>query len=343
MNTSRVAVLSLIACIAHSASAGDRYYACSIGGGSLVNAEASLALPLAGTWIGDYDATENPGGTQTQPGVWGGSGNNAIPFTSIVKPNVTANNAVPTGGFGLIVNETLGLLRVEGFSIDLFGTDDASIGVDLTLGFSTFRTFSPNSLYFGVQGLTLPLPIGSVSKIAAEQNGLAGGALLPIDEGYSFVIVVPVSFTLMADALGQSVDQVILGVFAMTGSVDCDGTLVTLTATGSVDETVEIPDVIPEITDAPLGLPTILPPGGTANLLVTGTIAGASASIMVDATLQATGESDPSDLTGDGRVNADDIMQVLRTWGTNDPHVDLSGNGDVGAEDLARVLGSWRP
>lgn len=341
MNQIRVAALSTVASLCASAHAEDRFYSCTFGGESVVNAEARISLPLTGTWIGNWDAVSNPTGTQTRPGVFGGSGNVAIPFTAVVAPNVTAKNTLPTGGFGLILNDRLGLMQVQDFSIDLFGEDSAEIGADITLGFSTFRTFSPNSVYVGISGLTLPLPLGSVSKVAADQVGPAGGMAVPSDDGYTFAIVVPVEFTIIAGALDQSLNQVIPGVFALAGSLDCDGNVLTLTAEASVEESMEIPEVLPALEAVPFGLPTILPPGGTANLLVSGTFSAGTASISVDATLQAIGSSNPTDITGDGIVDGADIGALLRVWGTSSPMADFTGDGTVDGRDLAYMLAYW--
>ena len=62
-----------------------------------LNSDLDLSAPIPGTVIGDYDAVTNPDGTQTRPGVFGGSGNNPIDFDitlqtagqSSIAPNAT--------------------------------------------------------------------------------------------------------------------------------------------------------------------------------------------------------------------------------------------------------------
>ena len=49
----------------------------------------AIAMPLAGTFIGNYDATTNPGGTRTIPGLFGGSGNNPITYSATLKPTIS--------------------------------------------------------------------------------------------------------------------------------------------------------------------------------------------------------------------------------------------------------------
>ena len=49
---------------------------------SNLSIDLGLSFPLGGTLIGDYDAVSNPEGTRTVPGLFGGSGNNPIPFSA---------------------------------------------------------------------------------------------------------------------------------------------------------------------------------------------------------------------------------------------------------------------
>jgi exonuclease III len=53
-----------------------------------------------------------------------------------------------------------------------------------------------------------------------------------------------------------------------------------------------------------------------------------------------TGSSIPSDLNGDGFVNATDLAILLAQWGGNGS-ADIDGDGSVGGSDLAVLLASW--
>jgi exonuclease III len=53
-----------------------------------------------------------------------------------------------------------------------------------------------------------------------------------------------------------------------------------------------------------------------------------------------TGSSIPSDLSGDGFVNATDLAILLAQWGGNGS-ADIDGDGSVGGNDLAVLLASW--
>lgn len=50
--------------------------------------------------------------------------------------------------------------------------------------------------------------------------------------------------------------------------------------------------------------------------------------------------TNPSDINGDGSVNATDLAILLGAWGTSGPG-DVNGSGSVDASDLAVLLGSW--
>jgi hypothetical protein len=340
----RASIVATILCATNATLAAERAFDCAFDASSSISANAGISLPLAGSWIGDFDAATNPTGTQTRPGLFGGSGNIAIPFSAVVNPAVVADGAIPTGGFGLVYDDATGLMTVEGFSLDLFGKDAADLVANLTLTYSTFRTFNPNSLYIGVGGLTIPLPVGELSKIAAAQTGPAGGIAVPQGDGSStFSIVVPCEFTLQASAVGQAFDQVIPAAFVLAGRIEAKGNGVVLTSTVAFAESVEIPAGLPALESVPFPLPTILPPGATANLLVSGEFGAGTASVAFDGTLVATGTPDavPGDMNADGRVDGADLGVLLRVWGQADAAADFTGDGVVDGRDMAFMLAHW--
>lgn len=341
--TRAIAIVTLLV-FTSTSFAAEREFDCTFGASSVINADASISLPLVGSWIGDFDAVTNPTGTQTRPGIFGGSGNVAIPFSAVVNPAVVADGATPTGGFELRYDDITGLMTVDGFSLDLFGKDAAELVTNVTLTYSTFRTFTPNSFYIGVNGLTIPLPVGELSKIAAAQTGSAGGIAVPQGDGTStFSIVVPCEFTIQASAVGQSFDQVIPAAFVLAGRIEPKASGVMLTTTLSFEQSNEIPAGLPALESQPFGLPTILPPGATANLLITGEFGAGSASIAFDGTLVATGTPTavPGDMNADGVVNGLDLALLLGVWGSAGPAGDFTGNGTVDGGDLAYMLSNW--
>ena len=52
----------------------------------------------------------------------------------------------------------------------------------------------------------------------------------------------------------------------------------------------------------------------------------------------------PADLNGDGKVNIDDLFQILGAWGMcDDCPEDLNDDGKVNIDDLFVILGEWGP
>jgi hypothetical protein len=50
----------------------------------------------------------------------------------------------------------------------------------------------------------------------------------------------------------------------------------------------------------------------------------------------------PSDVTGDGAVNVDDVLQVIGDWG-GAGNSDINGDGTVDVNDMLELLSAWGP
>jgi hypothetical protein len=143
--------------------------------------------------------------------------------------------------------------------------------------------------------------------------------------------------------VGQAFDQVIPAAFVLAGRIEAKGNGVVLTSTVAFEQSTEIPSGLPALESVPFPLPTILPPGATANLLVTGEFAAGTASVAFDGTLVATGTPDavPGDMNADGSVDGADLGALLRVWGQAHPVADFTGDGTVDGRDLAYMLAHW--
>ena len=109
---------------------------------------ANFAAELPGTVIGDYDAVNNPGGTLTLPGLSGGSGNQPVPMDitlSGVNDSLTSAGGVLSLGVDLVGST----LSVSGLDLDLLNGASSSADIVATLLFGNFRTFQPDSVFFG--------------------------------------------------------------------------------------------------------------------------------------------------------------------------------------------------
>ncbi|MFM8699225.1 MAG: hypothetical protein ACKOF7_11325, partial [Phycisphaerales bacterium] len=112
-------------------------------------------------------------------------------------------------------------------------------------------------------------------------------------------------------------------------------------AQATTNETAPVPPP-PPLVDQPFGLPTILPPGSTANLLLSGTFSEGTVATNSTITIAAVGPRipRPADFNGDGAVNGDDLGQLLAAWGA--PGIaDLNLDGIVDGNDLGQLLAQW--
>jgi len=303
----------------------------------------TIASPLVGTLIGNYDAKTNPDGTRTLPGLFGGTGNNPIPYTSTLS-FVADIDASPIGDMLVTVDdEGLGV-SVRDLSMDLLGGDQGSIDVTFAINYATFRTVSPSSLFPG--GVTIPVPLGTgtVTSMTAVQNGNAVGFLVPNGKNsYQFTVAVPVDIAFVAELNGEEiVNTVTPGVLPLAGTLTVAGGGIALAVSGSDSGETTEPVEFPPIENQPLDLPTVIPTGSTANLLLNGTISQVTVGQSLDLTLVATGvPACPSaDLNGDCRVDGLDLAILLGSWGARGP-ADINGDGIVDSVDLAILLAEW--
>lgn len=243
-------------------------------GQTSLTAETQLLLP--GTVIGDFDAVSNPGGTRTLPGIFGGSGNQTVAMDlSLSTPLQVAGD--PSGVLNLGLDAGAGTLDVSGLSLDLTGGQPGSADVLLGLLFSTFRTFAPDSLYIGGFPVDIPLGAAAISAptfvqiVPAQGTATATG----VAGEYHVEVLVLGELRLEVDFAGNLLP---LGpvplVLPLTGTLQVNGTQASLSVVLSerFDQTISDPLSGFEFEDLPLPLPTILPPGFTANLLLTTSI-----------------------------------------------------------------------
>ena len=303
-----------------------------------------IAAPLAGALIGNYDATTNPTGTQTRPGFFGGSGNQPIPYTAAFVLNGDINSQ-PTGALVANVDEEALQVIVSNLTFDLLGGTAGTLPATININYQTFRTFTPNSVFPG--GVTIPVPVGNanLTKLQAVQTGKpVSGLLVPQKNGYTFAVAVPVDLILSADALGTPIadNSVIPSVLPVTGTVTVTptGLQFTFAVAGSDAQTQPVTDG--GFTNQPLALPTVLPTGGTANLLISGTVTQVTVTTTINSTIRGAGvrRPVPGDLNGDFRVDGNDAALLLNNWGGTGIG-DLNGDGTVGAGDLAILLSNW--
>jgi hypothetical protein len=310
----------------------------------------TLNTYIDGTLIGDWDEETNPEGTQTREGLWGGSGNNLIPL-SLTATIELGGSTVPAGPLDLEIDDTLGLASITNLSWDVLSESALSAAANGTILFNTFRSISPDSLFIGGVPISFPLGEGSIIRCTITQTAIPGvgpATARPDEPGVTDILVaVPISLDMvvMTESLGELPLQFEL-ILSIDG-VHTEGTdedTLSMTAAAIVDESADLPDQpLPTI---PIELPTVIPPGSEAGVLLN--LAPTSVDMLINITsnLNATnGEDQPSvpgDVNGDGLVSTDDLLAVLAAFGLCEgcPE-DFNNDGVVNVNDVLTVVGNW--
>lgn len=269
---------------------------------SAVTLDAALDLAFTGDLRGAFDPQTNPGGTRTIAGLFGDPGTNArIPVALTLQVDGLLGGEA-TGGFQLDLADGAPVGELDGLSFDLAPAGGGPAGASLTLvlEYDTFRTAAPQSVYIG--GIALPIPLGGVdvTDVVLVQSAPAAASIAPLSGAPSGTVevaaLVPceLSFSVeLGGILGGGGGAptpvgplpIAVPLRATVDLADC-GAALSSAVSLDIDET--IPSPVPlDLTDLPLDLPTILPPGGTANLLLDASLQDLALLGAVDATLDA--------------------------------------------------------
>jgi hypothetical protein len=303
---------------------------------SSVSMVGTTTTGITGELIGNYDATSNPSGTQTRPGLFGGSGNMPVSCNFGVQVGLSTVGT-PDGSFHFDVDLVGLTLDASDLQLAPFGSAGTSADLTLIIDYQTFRTFAPVSVFVG--GIPIPIPLGSVSlndALFVQSGPSALGTLAPdpvIADRYTFAVTVPADFSANIDLFGTLFPiGPIPFAYSLTGSLDIGPS----SATASIYASQNLSQNIPNPNSGsfgplPLPLPTILPPGSVANLLFTGTISGID--LVLDVAV---------DVTADGTPAGCDT-EVYCTAAPNSvgsgANISITGSTSVSANDLVLHAG----
>lgn len=305
-------------------------------GMSSLSVNTDVAVDLTGNLKGAFDAVTNPGGTRTLLGLFGDNGlNNEAPVTIVLGVDAALGGAL-NGGLQLSYDAALGTVTVDGLSATVGAAGSSSADINVTLNYSTFRTVNPGSAFVGGFPLTLPLGVADVTDVVLVQTmpgaGLgvpgASAGLVDITAG----VPVELSFNVDLAALGGGgVTPVgplplILPIAGTVDFADC-GTALLSTSQDTFAQTIPSPGGF-NLTDVPLPLPTILPPGQTADLVLNAAVD----QLTVDGDLQVSivadaGASGRAEIYCDSSPNSSGVAAVLNA----------AGSTSVSAADLTLV------
>lgn len=335
-------VLGLCACAGASA----QTYTLTIDpDASGLTASLGLDIDTAGTLVGDWDPDTNTEGTRTKPGLFGSFGSTEnLPVAADLGFSLAGDLQTQTaGGATLTLDLDAGVVTLEGLVADLLADGPASVPATIGIAPESFRTRQPDSAYIGIP---IDLPIGelSLTELTLTQSGVAVGVLTEIETGrYSFVLAGLAEISGGAELLGTGVEIPALPTpLALSGEIVLDGETVTLTSLQPIDQTEE-QNPGTEIPEFPLGLPTILPPGETANVLLNLVLDRVATGLVGELALAATGELAlcPGDFNEDGAVDTRDVLAFLNAWTAGESRADANGDGVVDTRDVLFFLNLW--
>jgi hypothetical protein len=312
---------------------------------SIVDQSLLVSVPFDGILIGDYDAKTNPGGTQTRPGLFGGSGNLPVDYSAVFAIDSPASQSQPSGLITIdAVDIADGILGIDGFEFDVLSGGSVPVGVDLAIVLQTFRTYSPFSIYPGGFEIPIPLPSGTILSLVIRSESPANVLVSPVGDTYEFDAVLPGIIAVEIDfGAGTQVFEIPFAVpFTGTLEIGASETVLMLSSEVEVggDQQVEFPP----FEEIPLELPTFPPGDETAGVLLGGTITSVAASVDLSVQIVAFGQTsqNPADFNDDGLVNGADLGFLISAWGVciGCPE-DLNFDGIVNGSDLGLFVSAW--
>lgn len=267
-----------------------------------VSGNVSIATSTQGTLIGNYDPNTNPTGTRTKPGIFGSFGpTENVPVNIRLGAAIGGNvNRQAGGTFRATVDGGSNTISFENLSLNFLANGPASLPVTITIAGDSFRTRNPNSTYIlPSQGISVPIGTVNLSQFSAVQTGVGAGVLTPTGpDQYDFTAGVQVDLTLATDLLGNPLGQTIPFVLPLQGQVVMNGNNALITSLQQINFSQAFQPGL-DLPPFEFGLPTILPPGSTANLIFDLTLDEIEFDVDLDINLRAEGTlvPEPASLT----------------------------------------------
>jgi hypothetical protein len=169
-----------------------------------------------------------------------------------------------------------------------------ALPVEAMIRYESFHTEQPSALFPGGATITLPLGDAEVSRLDAAQTETSGvGALTPTGQPGEFLLaaVVPVNVSVSVAVLGGKAlepDPVEVAL-ALAGTLTLAGGGAQLELETVVDIDEMITKSLPPIENLPFELPTVLPPGSTAGVLLNLDVEAANVRILGTVDVSAPG------------------------------------------------------
>ena len=263
---------------------------------------ASVQANSSGTLVGAYDAVTNATGTRTKPGLFGTFGETEnVPVDMTAVLNSTGAPSAPIGGsFGLDVDTVGGLASLYGYSAMLSGPATGSLATNATVTTASFRTRNPSSTYPGGIPVTIPIGAATITSLSVVQTGAAAaGTITPTATPgqYTLLVAAPVDVTIGVNLAGSDLTLgPVATVLPFEGTLTVSDGVATLQALAPVDLSQTQMPALP-LPPIPFDLPTVLPPGGTASVVMNLTLNSLATTLRGNVTTDASGVVVPEPTT----------------------------------------------
>jgi len=249
-------------------------------------------VALSGAWRGVYDPVTNPTGTKTLPGILGGSpsDNTPVPISMDFEVQPLLDGS-PAGNLDIDLQGPV--VIIDGLAIDLLGGQTGTMDMTLEVIYDTFRSFDPDSLYIGGFPVNIPLGSADLTLATLTQTAPGVGVLGSNPAGQQTIdVVVPLDLLLETGSAGAvtPIGPIPLLV-PLSGTVSQAGGVLSLVAALNLpfSQVTNDPFAGAVFADNPIDVPTVLPPGGIANLLLDFLVDSITANGLLQVALVADG------------------------------------------------------
>jgi hypothetical protein len=262
-----------------------------------LDADLTAGIETSGTLIGNYNIDTNPTGTRTKPGLFGSFGETEnLPVNTLLSLGVDeVLSTSSAGSFGFSFNEAAGVASFDGFAVDFLSGGSLNVPIGVTIQYDSFRSRSPSSSYPGGFPITLPIGQASLTSFRVMQVGGSAGTITRTGAStLDFAVGVLVQYDLTLSVLGQEFTLPTAPLpFGLSGTITTNGSAAQITTLTPVlfDQTLPLNQTLPQI---PLSLPTVLPPGATADVLLDLTLSEVSLGLDGNASTVANGQIVPA-------------------------------------------------
>lgn len=339
-----VVALSLLA-----AAADAQVFDCTINSAaSGINGTFTVNVAMPGTLIGNWDAATNAGGTRTKTGLFGTFGateNLPVNISLSGGVNNSAINTNPAGGFTLLLDLDGQVAIISEYAVNLIASGPLVIPFTTLFTTEAFRTRVPTSTYIA-GSINVPIGNANVSVFRTVQTGGGTGTLVETGPNtYTFAVPVELDLIYEAELLGSPLSSPggspTVAVIAGSVTLQPDGTALISTSQDIGSSVTQSPNqALPAV---PFALPTILPPGSTANVLLNLTLQTLSTTTTGTQSLVIVGtpRSCFADFNQDGGIDAADVDAFFGAWEAGEGTADVNQDGGVDSGDVDTFFAAW--